>query len=285
MFNNDLINNKFILVHRLSPLNMPDYAEVAGCSSFKNSSSPTYDSFGAYASTTLVGRQYPKNSYSAPNSVHYNNFINSTMAANGKHQQQFALNGSISMSNDAGPMKMNIIENKMEQMLNNLNNPTSTTSQLSLSMNQRQQQQGIQHQMKSNGSKSVPQTPFLSSMRRNRHLFNNNNNSNSSKLSSSFVDAEQPLFMKSKFDESWSSIPSTTALTDSTTTSNNNSPSHLASSSYHASPFRSPHHLQSSLNQLNNADGIGTGMGNGKAGSNLLIGNSYLSSFGKSDKV
>lgn len=261
---------------------MPDYAEVAGCSStFQNSSSPTYDSFGAYASTTLVGRQYPNNSYSAPNSVHYTNFINSTMT-NGKYQQQFALNGSsISMSNDTGPLKMNIIENKMEQMLNNLNNPTNAISQSSLSVNQRQQQQQqqqtIHHQMKSNGngSKSVPQTPFLSSMRRNRHLINN------SKLSSPFVDgAEQPLFMKSKFDESWSSIPSTTALTDSTTTSNNNSPSHLTSTS----PFRS-HHLQSSLNQLNNAD-YSAGMGNnGKAGSNLLIGSSYLSSFGKSDKV
>lgn len=256
---------------------MPDYAEVAGCSSsFQNSSSPTYDSFGAYASTTLVGRQYPNNSYSAPNSVHYTNFINSTMA-NGKYQQQFTPNGS-SMSIDTGPLKMNIIENKMEQMLNNLNNPTNAISQSTLSMNQRQQQQQKQavHQMKSNGSRSVPQTPFLSSMRRNRHLINN------SKLSSPFVDgAEQPLFMKSKFDESWSSIPSTTALTDSTTTSNNNSPSHLTSSS---SPFRS-HHLQSSLNQLNNAD-YSAGMGNnGKAGSNLLIGSSYLSSFGKSDKV
>lgn len=277
---NDLINNLNKYFNRLSPLNMPDYAEVAGCSSssYQNSSSPTYDSFGAYASTTLVGRQYPKNSYSAPNSVHYTNFINSTMT-NGKYQQQFALNGSsISISNDTGPLKMNIIENKMEQMMNNLNNPANAISQSSLSMNQRQQQQqAVHHQMKSNGngSKSVPQTPFLSSMRRNRHLINN------SKLSSPFVDgAEQPLFMKSKFDESW---PSTTALlTDSTTKSNNNSPSHLTSSS--SSPFRS-HHLQSSLNQLNNADNS-TGMGhNGKAGSNLLIGSSYLSSFGKSDKV
>lgn len=245
---------------------MPDYAEVAGCSSFKNSSSPTYDSFGAYATTTLVGRQYPKNSYSAPNSVHYNNFIN----GNHHQQQQFALNGSsISISNNPNPMKMNIIENKMEQLMNNLNNPTNTVSQSSTPV----------HQMKSNGTKSVPQTPFLSSMRRNRNL--NNGNANS-KLSSSYVDsAEQPLFMKSKFDGSWTSIPSTTALTASTTTSNNNSPCHLPPSSYHASPSRS-HHLQSSLNQLNNAD---INAGGGKAGSNLLIGNSYLSSFGRSDKV
>lgn len=242
---------------------MPDYAEVAGCSSFKNSSSPTYDSFGAYATTTLVGRQYPKNSYSAPNSVHYNNFIN------GNHQQQqFPLNGSsISISNNPNPMKMNIIENKMEQMMNNLNNPTAV-SQSSTPV----------HQMKSNGTKSVPQTPFLSSMRRNRNL---NNGIGSAKLSTSYVDgAEQPLFMKSKFDGSWTSIPSTTALTASTTTSNNNSPCHLPPS-YHASPSRS-HHLQSSLNQLNNAEING---GSGKAGSNLLIGNSYLSSFGRSDKV
>ncbi|CAD7086145.1 unnamed protein product [Hermetia illucens] len=40
---------------RLTPLNMPDYAEVAGCSTFKNHPiSPLYDSCGAYATTNLV---------------------------------------------------------------------------------------------------------------------------------------------------------------------------------------------------------------------------------------
>lgn len=258
--------------YSLSPLNgMPDYAEVAGCSSFKNANSPTYDTFGAYASTTLVGRQYPKNSYSAPNSVHYNNFINNNNGGsmgNGHHhmqqQQQYnhTVNGVIPMSNNQ--LKMNIIENKMEQLMNNLNSPNPPIGQ---------------QLMATKGgsvSKSVPQTPLLSTMRRNR--LNNSINGKSNKLSSygdkiNFGEesrsSEQPLFMKSKFDGSWQSIPSTTALTSSTTTSNNNSPNHLP---YHHSPRHHP--MQSSLNQL--------GDNNNQPKTNS---HSYLSSFGKSDKV
>ncbi|CRK93194.1 CLUMA_CG006738, isoform A [Clunio marinus] len=255
---------------RLSPLNMPDYAEVAGCSSFKNSNSPTYDTFGAYATTTLVGRQFSKNSYSAPNSVHYNNFINNGGSlGNGSHQlmqHQFnqSGNGAAPMSNNQ--LKMNIIENKMEQLMNNLNSPNPPA------------QQSHQTPKKSSGSssKSVPQTPLLSTMRRNR--LNNSINGKSNKLSSygdkiNFGEdgrgSEQPLFMKSKFDGSWQSIPSTTALTSSTTPSNNDSPSHLP---YHHSPRHHP--MQSSLNQL------GDNNNQPKANSH-----SYLSSFGKSDKV
>lgn len=138
---------------------MPDYAEVAGCSSFKNGSSPTYDTFGAYASTTLVGRQFAKNSYSAPNSVHYNNFINNGGAVgNGNHhlQHQYNQNGNgvVGMSNNQ--LKMNIIENKMEQLMNNLNG-TSNTSHA-------QQQQHQLNGKNGSASKSVPQTP-LSTLR------------------------------------------------------------------------------------------------------------------------
>lgn len=236
--------------------------------------SPTYDTFGAYASTTLVGRQFPKNSYSAPNSVHYNNFINSGgSVGNGNHhlQHQYNHNGNgvIPMSNNQ--LKMNIIENKMEQLMNNLNSPNPPNTSLGPQQH---------HQMLSkNGSasKSVPQTPLLSTMRRNR--LNNSINGKSNKLSSygdkiNFGEdgqsSEQPLFMKSKFDGSWQSIPSTTALTSSTTTtSNNNSPSHLP---YHHSPRHHP--MQSSLNQL--------GDNNNQPKTNS---HSYLSSFGKSDKV
>ena len=261
---------------------MPDYAEVAGCSSFKNGNSPTYDTFGAYASTTLVGRQYPKNSYSAPNSVHYNNFINNGGGSigNGNHpliqqqQQQHQYNhngnGVIPMSNNQ--LKMNIIENKMEQLMNNLNSPNPPNGLMT------QQHQLVAKNGGSSVSKSVPQTPLLSTMRRNR--LNNSINGKSNKLSSygdkiNFGEdgrtSEQPLFMKSKFDGSWQSIPSTTALTSSTTTStsNNNSPSHLP---YHHSPRHHP--MQSSLNQL--------GDNNNQAKTNS---HSYLSSFGKSDKV
>jgi hypothetical protein len=267
---------------------MPDYAEVAGCSSFKTGNSPTYDTFGAYATTTLVGRQYPKNSYSAPNSVHYNNFINGGGSiGNGNHHlQQHPYNhngnGVIPMSNNQ--LKMNIIENKMEQLMNNLNNPNTVNA--ALAQQQQQQQQQQHHQMSTNGSpamsKSVPQTPLMSTMRRNR--LNNSINGKSNKLSSygekiNFGEdgsrtSEQPLFMKSKFDGSWQSIPSTSALTSSTTTtSNNNSPSHMPSLPYHASPRHHP--MQSSLNQLG-------GDGNNQPKTNS---HSYLSSFGKSDKV
>lgn len=247
---------------------MPDYAEVAGCSSFKNANSPTYDTFGAYASTTLVGRQFPKNSYSAPNSVHYNNFINNGGSiGNGQHhhmQQHQYNNSAIQMSNNQ--LKMNIIENKMEQLMNNLNSPNPPTGQQLMTAKN------------GSASKSVPQTPLLSTMRRNR--LNNSINGKSNKLSSygdkinfgeeSTRSSEQPLFMKSKFDGSWQSIPSTTALTSSTTTtSNNNSPSHLP---YHHSPRHHP--MQSSLNQL--------GDNNNQPKTNS---HSYLSSFGKSDKV
>lgn len=252
---------------------MPDYAEVAGCSSFKNSTSPTYDTFGAYATTTLVGRQFAKNSYSAPNSVHYNNFINGGGSiGNGNHhlqqqqQHQFNHNGNGVVSNNQ--LKMNIIENKMEQLMNNLNNP--------LNGGPMPQQQLVPKNGSPSVSKSVPQTPLMSTMRRNR--LNNSINGKSNKLSSygdkinfgeDVRSSEQPLFMKSKFDGSWQSIPSTTALTSSTTTSNNNSPSHLP---YHPSPRHHP--MQSSLNQL--------GDNNNQPKTNS---HSYLSSFGKSDKV
>lgn len=253
---------------------MPDYAEVAGCSSFKNPNSPTYESFGAYASTTLIGRPYSKNSYSAPNSVHYNNFINSNggggggMIGNGNnHHLQFNginnSNGNIPISNNQ--YHMNITENKMEQLMNNLNSSNMPSTP--------QHHRNMQKLSSSNGpgSKSVPQTPLLSSMRRNR--LNGSINGKSSNKLSSYEDArasDQALFIKSKFDGSWQSIPSSSALTTSTTTtSNNNSPNHLQ---FHPSPRHHP--MQSSLNQL--------GDGNNQTQTNS---HSYLSSFGRSDKV
>lgn len=250
---------------------MPDYAEVAGCSSsFKNPNSPTYESFGAYASTTLIGRPYSKNSYSAPNSVHYNNFINSNGVGNGNnHHLQYnnnnSSNGNIPISNNQ--YQMNITENKMEQLMNNLNssNMPSTPQHHRSSNMKLSNGNGL-------GSKSVPQTPLLSSMRRNR--LNGSINGKSSNKLSSYDDArgsDQALFMKSKFDGSWQSIPSSSVLTASTTTttSNNNSPNHLQ---FHPSPRHHP--MQLSLNQL--------GEGNNQTQTNS---HSYLSSFGRSDKV
>ena len=226
---------------------MPDYAEVAGCSSFKNPSSPTYECYGAYATTTLVGRGFHnnfehKNIYSAPNSVHYNNFLNNSNNSNNSNHQH--INGGSTTALTNNQLKMNIIENKMDHMINNLNG---------------------------NGSNSVPHTPMFGTIKRNRmnssHISNSSNNSNS-KLTS-YSDKinfgenaraiEQPLFIKSKYDGTWKSIPSTTA--------SNGSTNHL--SSYHSnnSPHQSPHHA---LLQENNM----------KSNSQ-----SYLTSFGKSDKV
>lgn len=254
---------------------MPDYAEVAGCSSFKNPNSPTYESFGAYASTTLIGRPYSKNSYSAPNSVHYNNFINSNGAGGGgsiigngnnHHLQYNNSNGNIPISNNQ--YHMNITENKMEQLMNNLNSTNAPSTP------QHHRNGNMQKLSNGNGlgSKSVPQTPLLSSMRRNR--LNGSINGKSSNKLSSYDDArasDQALFMQSKFDGSWQSIPSSSVLTASTTTttSNNNSPNHLQ---FHPSPRHHP--MQLSLNQL--------GDGNNQTQTNS---HGYLSSFGRSDKV
>lgn len=127
---------------------MPDYAEVAGCSTFKNTQSPLYDSFGAYATTNLVRNvnlfanpHYPtagKNNsiYSAANVFHYNG--NDTNGGNGggggggvgigaggrnfmHSDSNFAANGKT-----ASP-KMNIIENKMDA-INNLNRSSSSVA-------------------------------------------------------------------------------------------------------------------------------------------------------------
>ena len=123
---------------------MPDYAEVAGCSTFKNTQSPLYDSFGAYATTNLVRNvnlfanpHYPtagKNNsiYSAANVFHYNgNDANGggggggaigTGGRNFMHSDaNFAANGKT-----ASP-KMNIIENKMNA-INNLNRSSSSVT-------------------------------------------------------------------------------------------------------------------------------------------------------------
>lgn len=106
---------------RLSPTTMPDYtmpdyAEVAGCSSFKSLNSPKYETYGAYATTSLIQNNYRnnKNTYSAPNSIHYSNYLNS-------QQAQYT---DVSSNN-----QVKIYENKLENLLNlnNLNSPAAIT--------------------------------------------------------------------------------------------------------------------------------------------------------------
>ncbi|XP_052894838.1 protein sax-3-like [Anopheles moucheti] len=320
---------------RLSPLNMPDYAEVAGCSSFKNDlgqSDPCYDNYGAYASTTLVGRSVQlyaqnqfdgKNVYSAPTlataaaapgGCHYNNFINQQHQQ--RHQQQlqgqYGLHGPQQMhaqiqsqphqqqigvhdkrERDAsgrpvggGSMKsqkMNIIENRMADMLNNLNQcastgPTasystgggigssyggSTVSNLNsgshcsllpagqpmaasstLTMDV---MNGLSGSVPSGngsaaggpgGSSSVPHTPLFGTIKRttkyNKIGYNKDNKLN---FGDNGRSVEQPLFVKSKYDGTWSSVPS------SVTTASATSINMINNSPYQQQQQQQQHHL------------------------------------------
>ncbi|XP_055704314.1 roundabout homolog 2-like [Phlebotomus papatasi] len=141
---------------RLTPLNMPDYAEVAGVSSFKHPKSPLYDSCGAYATTSLIGTTniYHQNRidaksnsiYSAPTSCHYG--INDGLPYGVDAAKNAALNhhANVLQRNSAhhgshNRLIMNITENRMN-LINNLSRPSTSTA--------------------------VPQTPMLGTMRRNR---------------------------------------------------------------------------------------------------------------------
>lgn len=134
-------------VYSLSPLNMPDYAEVAGCSTFKNTQSPLYDSFGAYATTNVMRNinlfanpHYPntnKNNsvYSAPNMFHYNSNDTNVGGGGGGSSVGGGINNRNFMASDANftangktaSPKMNIIENKMEAV-NNLNRSSASVA-------------------------------------------------------------------------------------------------------------------------------------------------------------
>lgn len=248
---------------------MPDYAEVAGCSSFKNATSPNYESCGAYATTTLIGHGHQNYQYSAPNSCYYNNYNQTT-----DHSPPFV------PPSNASNLKINIIENRMD-MMNNLSQTNGgggvgATSSVSLSKGHTGLGNG-----KANGghsglgglSHSVPHTPVFGTIKRNRYnkiggynsngisnninsnssSSNNNNNSNNinDKNRINFGDngrsLEQPLFIKSKYDGTWSSVQ------NSTSSLGNNI------NSYHVQSTNLDNHNNLSQN--------------------------YLSSFGKSDNV
>ncbi|XP_053673917.1 protein sax-3 [Anopheles nili] len=312
---------------RLSPLNMPDYAEVAGCSSFKNDlgqTEPCYDNYGAYASTTLVGRSTQlfaqnqfdgKNVYSAPSAAtgsgcHYNNFINqqhqqqlqpaagvaASVSASSQyglhgpqqlhsqhtlshpHQQQIGVHDKRERDANGRPIggggsmksqKMNIIENRMADMLNNLNqcSPSgpaasyggmgssyggSTVSNLNtgshcsllpagqpmaasstMAMDVMSGMPVGSSAMGGSGSSSVPHTPLFGTIKRtakyNKIGYNKDNKLN---FGDNGRSVDQPLFVKSKYDGTWSSVPSsvTTASVSSINMINN-------------SPYQQLHHL------------------------------------------
>lgn len=184
---------------------MPDYAEVAGCSTFKNTTtSPLYDSYGAYATTNVVrntntfagGSNFPHGSkksnnslYSAPTICHFN--------TNDGHN--FAHSDANFGSANKIASRMNITENKID-VINNLNRSSSTTNGSSAAASAAA--------VTMSGMASVPSTPIIgvATMRRNRlpklgHC---------DKISFGGCDngrhIEQPLFIKSKEDGSWTSV-------------------------------------------------------------------------------
>ncbi|EAT41462.1 AAEL006901-PA [Aedes aegypti] len=259
---------------RLSPLNMPDYAEVAGCSSFKNDlgGSPSYDNYGAYASTTLVGRSIGnaasngtsvasgapmfaqqqnqfdgKNVYSAPTSCHYNNFINQHQL---RHQQQLHQPPSAAGVEPKRPggsyggsmksQKMNIIENRMADMMNNLGHSQTSVASASAVMPGLpgspyggSSVSNLNANSSSNllpvagASVSVPHTPLFGTIKRttkyNKIGYNKDNKLN---FGDNGRSTEQPLFIKSKYDGTWSSVPSTAASSANNINMINNSPYH-----------------------------------------------------------
>lgn len=252
---------------------MPDYAEVAGCSTFKNTTSPLYDSYGAYATTNLVRDAnvfannfhnnnkngiYPPpckkavtmgtaSATASPTNFHY--IANNNKGNNNSDGHNFAHSDcNFPTTNIKTTTKMNIIENKMD-VINNLNRSAAI---------------GM--------SASVPATPIIGigTMRRNRlpkvgHC---------DKISFGGCDSgrsmDQPLFVKSKEDGTWASVQN---------------------SSYHFPT--------TSTTSINNSDSLrkkingGIIVNGGGGGSQQNIGHNnhstssqiYLSSFGKYDNV
>ncbi|XP_055634932.1 protein sax-3-like [Toxorhynchites rutilus septentrionalis] len=358
---------------RLSPLNMPDYAEVAGCSSFKNDlgGSPSYDNYGAYASTTLVGRAtgtHPgvgtipvtaattaaaaagaqmytqnqfdgKNVYSAPTSCHYNNFINQhqlrhQQQLHQQQQQQQVLANAAEAKRYGGSMKsqkMNIIENRMADMMNNLGHSQTSVSSAStavaaipgspyggssVSNLNTNSSSNLLPAGATGTSVSVPHTPLFGTIKRttkyNKIGYNKDNKLN---FGDNGRSTEQPLFIKSKYDGTWTSVPSTTASSANNINMINNSPYHQQqqqqqhSQQHHQSqqlpPLGHHHHPNAGKGTTggNILDPLPTGAGslgvslqtnnldnqqmlnnnpNSNSGSNSP---NYLSSFGKTDNV
>lgn len=231
----DLFVIRFVSQHfrfrRLSPLNMPDYAEVAGVTNaYSNgqshtSQSPLYDSCGAYATTSLIGTTniYHQNRYEnqqqAP--THYNNVIrNGPFVYPNKKTSSTSLNtpkmedtngeegGREKLNNTFGGnrtntlsygirnrlMKMNITENKMDILINNLGAKGAVSQNGSI--------KSIQKPTTSEGVIPIPPpTPNLGSTRRNQFLANGgNNNPNLHVSKKNLFPNEAPPIIKSYLD-------------------------------------------------------------------------------------
>ncbi len=248
---------------------MPDYAEVAGCSTFKNPTSPLYDSCGAYATTNLVKNaniftnnfhNNNKNSiYSAPTSCHYNvddrDGVGGGGIGGGNNSNSntgmghsFAYSESNFPTHNNKATKMNIIENKMD-MINNLNRSSSSAS---VPMN------GYGGGVIGVGGMKCGS---VGTIRRNRLPKLGHCDKISFGGSENGRTLEQPLFVKSKEDGSWTTVQNSTYHFQGNSNSSDN------------------HNSNSKINFSGNNVYGGGGLGGGSGGSG------YLSSFGKSDNV
>lgn len=198
---------------------MPDYAEVAGCSSFKNPASPLYDSCGAYATTNLVknANLFTNNFhaanvkapslYSAPTSCHYNDEAPSAVDHRHGSAHAFAYSESnfpmfkhsATTKSATNSPKMNIIENQLDAA-NNLGRSVSTASVPAGNHQQPHHQLLGHHQLqfggtgtiKRNGGQRLPKIGHSDKL-----SFGGGETARS---------MEQPLYVKSKEDGSWTTV-------------------------------------------------------------------------------
>lgn len=249
---------------------MPDYAEVAGCSTFKNTTSPLYDSCGAYATTNLVKNaniftnnfhNNNKNSiYSAPTSCHYNaddrdgmgggvvgvgGSSNNGNITNGMGHPTFAYSESNFPTHNKAT-KMNIIENKMD-MINNLNRSSSSAS-VPMGNGYGGGVIGV------GGGVGGMKCGSVGTIRRNRLPKLGHCDKISFGGSDNGRTLDQPLFVKSKEDGSWTTVQNSTYHFQGNSNSSDN-------------------HNLNSKNNFSGSNVYGSG------------GSGYLSSFGKSDNV
>lgn len=246
---------------------MPDYAEVAGCSTFKNPTSPLYDSCGAYATTNLVKNaniftnnfhNNNKNSiYSAPTSCHYNvedrdgvgvggGSSNNNGNITGGMGHSFAYSESNFPTHNKAT-KMNIIENKMD-MINNLNRSSSSASVVPMN-GYGGGVIGVGGGMKCGSVGTIRRNRLPKLGHCDKISFGGSDNGRT---------LDQPLFVKSKEDGSWTTVQ--------------NSTYHFQQGNSNSSDN---HNSNSKINFSGNNSVYGGGGG----------GSGYLSSFGKSDNV
>lgn len=260
----------------LTPLNMPDYAEVAGCSTFKNNTtSPLYDSYGAYATTNLVrnanvfaGAAVYTNNKNSEHYHHHHNFAHSDF--------NFLTTATVmpmsTNNNNNKIAKLNIIENKMD-IINNLNRSaigsstssctSSSTTALLLSAAATSSSSSSSSQ--SMTSNSVPATPIIGTMRRSSNRLPKVGHCDKISFGGCDRPMEQPLFVKSKEDGTWASVQN---------------------SSYHypVTATKTSNNISDSLYKINGSNvhkNINTNIGSG----NLTGSQVYLTSFGKYDNV